>query len=281
MEIRNVLLTPEIAKEWLSTMPSYQRTPSKYTVTEYANDITNGRWVSGTGDAIRFNKQGEMIDGQHRCLAVIESGIAINVIVIDDLDNEVYMVLDRGKKRSAGDTIIAPNGNIRAAIAKCMIGLNYGVPIASLIGGNVSKKEHLISATEVAEFANKNEKAVSDIVSIYLNFKASQNGRFSTGVATVLISYAIKKTGTLESIKKFSEDLLLPVAERPVVCTMVRERSSSFTVAKGTNKNLPVFAIFLVGFDNWFGQKTPKILQTNNIAKNLNEIPVKRDWGHA
>ena len=168
-----------------------------------------------------------------------------------------------------------------AAIAKCMIGLNYGVPIASLIGGNVSKKEHLISATEVAEFANKNEKAVSDIVSIYMNFKASQNGRFSAGVATVLISYAIKKTGTIESIKKFSEDLLLPVAERPVVCTMVRERSSSFTVAKGTNKNLPVFAIFMVGFDNWFSQKTPKILQTSNITKNPNDIPVKRDWGEA
>ena len=64
-----------------------------------------------------------------------------------------------------------------------------------------------------------------------------------------------------------------------MVCTMARERASSFNVAKGKSKNAVLFAIYAVAFKNWMNDDTPTIIQTSTITKRINTIPVKRDWG--
>ena len=278
MKYKSIRLTPEIAAEWLGTMPEYQRKPSPQVVAEYAADMENGRWVEGTGDAIRFNKQGQMIDGQHRCLAVIESGCTILVTVIEGLDNEVYMVLDRGKKRTAANTVNGGNANNRAAIAKAVIALNNGVSNAQIIDGNASKREHPISATEVAEFANEHEELISSLLSCFNNIKSASNGRFSTAVATCLIAAICERTGSFECAEKFFDELVLPVSERPTILTMAREKASAFTITKGKSKNVQLFAIYWVAFQNWLRQDTPKIIQTSMITRDVNAVPMKRDW---
>lgn len=278
MKYKQVKLTPELAREWIKTMPEYQRKPSMQVVAEYAADMENGRWVEGTGDAIRFNKQGQMIDGQHRCLAVIESGCSIMVTVIYDLDNEVYMVLDRGKKRTAANTVNGTNANNRAAIAKVLIALNNGTTNAQIIGGNASKKEHPISANEVAEFANEHDELVSELLSCFNSIKSASNGRFSTAVATCLIAAMCEKTGSFECAERFFSELTLPVSERPTVLTMARERASAFTVTKGKNKNIQLFAIYWVAFLNWLKDETPKLIQTSAVTSSINSIPMKRNW---
>lgn len=278
MKYKTVRLTPELAQEWLKTMPEYQRKPSTAVVAMYAVDMENGRWVEGTGDAIRFNKQGQMIDGQHRCLAVIESGCCITVTVIEGLDNEVFMVLDRGKKRTAANVINGGNANNRAAIAKVLIALNNGTSNAQIIGGNASKKEHPISATEVAEFANEHEELVGKFVACFNNIKAASNGRFSTAVTACLIAAICERTGSFECAERFFSEMTLPVSERPTVLTMAREKASALTITKGTNKNIPLFAIYWVAFQNWFKQETPRIIQTSMITRDVNAVPMKRDW---
>ena len=279
MKYRKIKLTPELAKEWLGTMPEYQRSPSSLVVAEYAKDMAEGRWVAGTGDAFMFNKQKQMIDGQHRCLAVIESGVTIDAIVIDGLDDEVYLVLDKGRKRTAANSINGKNANARAAIAKALIALSNGIPLASIIGGNTSKKESPISATETAAVANDNESTISEILECYTQLKSANNGRFSALVATCLAAYAIEATGNIESFYAFCSDLAKPLQERPMVCTMARERASSFNVAKGKSKNAVLFAIYAVAFKNWMNDYTPTIIQTSTITNRINTIPVKRDWG--
>lgn len=279
MKYKTAKLTPDLAKVWLGSMPEYQRKPSAYTVAEYASDMESGRWVEGTGDAFRFDKQGQMIDGQHRCLAVIDSGVTITVTVIEDLDNEVYMVIDRGRKRNAGDAIKdKTNQNVRAAIAKALISLGNGTTATQVVGGNLSRKKNPISATEVAEFANEHEELVTRILHIYNNFKAANNGRVSTSVCVGLISAICEQTGTMESAEKFMEDLVKPVDERPVICTMAREKAASFTITKGKNKNIPMFAIYLVAFKHWASGTTPKIIQTSAITKDVNAVPMRRNW---
>ena len=278
MKYKQIKLTPELAKEWLATMPEYQRSVSTLVVAEYAKDMAEGRWVEGTGDAIRFNKQGQMIDGQHRCLAVVESGTTIVVTVIEGLDDEVYLVLDKGRKRTAADTIGGKNANVRAAIAKSLIALASGTPVASIVGGNASKKNNPISATEAAEVAMTNEATVSQILECYVQLKSANNGRFSAPVATCLVAYAAELTGNMESFNKFCDDLIKPVQDRSVVCTMAREKASSFILSKGKSKNAMIFAIYAIAFRSWVSGNTPKIIQTSNITKDINSTPLKRDW---
>lgn len=279
MNYKSIKLTPELAREWLDTMPEYQRGVSKNTVAEYAKDMEEGRWVEGTGDAIRFNKQGQMIDGQHRCLAVIKSGVSIMVTIIDGLDDEVYLVLDKGRKRSAGDTIGGKNANARAAIAKVLIILGNGDPLASAVGGQISNKDNPISATETAEYAKSHEEIISKILDCYMLLKAANNKRFSAAVATCLFAYAKEKSGSDESFYRFCIDLNEPVQERPTICTMAREKASNFNLAKGKSKNAMMFAIYVVAYQNWLKGETPKIIQSSGITRAINNVPVERNWG--
>lgn len=278
MKYRTIKLTPELARVWLDTMPEYQRSVSKVVVAEYAKDMADGRWVEGTGDAIRFNKQGQMIDGQHRCLAVIESGVSIMVTIIEGLDDEVYLVLDKGRKRTAADSIGGKNANARAAIAKALIALSNGMNIQSVLGGNLSKQTNPISATEAAETAKSKEAVVTQILDCYLQLKGANSGRFSAPVATCLVAYAVEMAGSVESFSRFCADLVKPVQERPTVCTMAREKASSFNLTKGKSKNAMIFAIYAIAYKCWLKGETPKIIQTSSITKGINNIPVKRDW---
>lgn len=279
MNYKQVRLTPELAREWLETMPEYQRKASAVVVAEYAKDMGDGRWIEGTGDAIRFNKQGQMIDGQHRCLAVIESGVSIVVTIIEGLDDEVYLVLDKGRKRTAADTIGGKNANVRAAIAKALIALSNGTPVASILSGNTSKKNSPISATEAAEVAKSKEDVISQLLECYQQLKSANNGRFSAPVATCLAAYAIELNGSIDSFYEFCSDLNKPVQQRPIVCTMAREKAASFNLTKGKSKNTMIFAIFAIAYKNWAVGAEPKIIQTSSITKNPDAVALTRDWG--
>ena len=278
MKLRNVKLTPELAKEWLGTMPDYQRSSNARVVAEYAKDMAEGRWVTGTADAFRFNKQGQMIDGQHRCLAVIESGVAIDIVVAEGLDDEVYLVLDKGRKRTVADVIGGKNANARAAISKSLIALSNGIPLASVVGGNLSSKSNPISATEAAEVAIAQEDLVLKILDCYMLLKAASSGRFSAPVATCLAAYAVEMTDSLETFKSFCEDVAKPPQERQMICTMVREKAANFVISKGKGKNSMIFALYAIAFKNWVYGTTPKVIQTSSITRDMNAVPVKRDW---
>lgn len=278
MRYRIVTLTPELAMAWLDSMPEYQRKPSDAVVAEYAKDMREGRWVEGTGDAFRFNKADQMIDGQHRCLAVVESGVTIKVIVIEGLDDEVYLVLDKGRKRTAGDAIGGKNANVRAACAKALIALENGTQLASILSGNTSSKNNPISATEIAEYALENEALVTSVVNCFAKLKAANSGRFSAPVATCLYAYAAEMTGNAETFGDFCHELVKPVQERQTVLTMAREKAASFNIVKGKSKNATLFAIFAIAFKNWLSGTTPRIIQTSAITKDPNVVPVRRDW---
>lgn len=97
VEIRPELITPEMAKEYL-TQNVKNRKASKRAVRLYRRDIEAGNWKF-TGDPVRFNGAGTLIDGQHRLLAIQESGIAQPCLVIRGLDMDVQEHIDQGYKR--------------------------------------------------------------------------------------------------------------------------------------------------------------------------------------
>jgi hypothetical protein len=96
-------IPPGLAKKYLATMPKNRRVRKKH-----ADNLTllmkDGHWKK-TGDAIRFNQKGELIDGQHRLMAVIASGITIRTLVIREVPNNAFMDLDTGAVRSPGDLL--------------------------------------------------------------------------------------------------------------------------------------------------------------------------------
>ncbi len=66
--------------------------------------ITRGEWQLN-GDAIRVSVSGRLLDGQHRCAAVVQSGQSIPAILVTGLSDDVFATIDRGVGRSTGDVL--------------------------------------------------------------------------------------------------------------------------------------------------------------------------------
>lgn len=113
-------LTPALAEKFLGqNIDNRNVRPRK--VLQYARDMRNGKWQM-SNDAVTFNWNGRMDNGQHRCLAVIESGTTIRVIVVKGFDPEAREVMDTGAKRSGADALrfagFTQNPNMLAALAR-------------------------------------------------------------------------------------------------------------------------------------------------------------------
>lgn len=122
-------ITPDMAVEWLQTVNSENRRIRSAWVDTLAREITEGRWMM-TGDPIRFDDRGILIDGQHRLSAIARTQIAVPLYVIRGLPTGIRDVIDTGAPRHAGDTLMfagyGKNAKTIAAVAKVGIGRERG-----------------------------------------------------------------------------------------------------------------------------------------------------------
>lgn len=112
-------ITPEVAKDYLY-MNRVNRRLQMNTVNFYARQMREGLWRLN-GDAIRFAETGDLLDGQHRLMAVLDAETPLTTWVARGLPTEAQLTMDQQRKRTAGDllTMIGMvRGNQVAAIAR-------------------------------------------------------------------------------------------------------------------------------------------------------------------
>ena len=113
------VITPAKAVEYLESNKD-NRPISQIYVNRYAEDMRMGRWKYN-GEAIKFDENGKLIDGQHRLLACIQSNTPFVTDVVRDLEPDCFTTLDNGKGRTCGDALAImsiPNARLVAAIIK-------------------------------------------------------------------------------------------------------------------------------------------------------------------
>lgn len=96
-------ITPEIAKTMLGENVNNRRI-SRDNVNLFAREMRNGEWRFN-GEAIKFGKDGRLLDGQHRLLAVIAADKPLTTLVIRGLEDETQQTMDSGKTRTLGDVL--------------------------------------------------------------------------------------------------------------------------------------------------------------------------------
>lgn len=97
VDLQILLVTPEMAAEWLRSNTA-NRKPSQAAVKRWAKIMLAHSWKLCT-DAIAFDTKGVLINGQHRLMAVIESGTTQPFIVAFNFPEESKESCDLGKKR--------------------------------------------------------------------------------------------------------------------------------------------------------------------------------------
>jgi len=102
--VKFVDVTAELAELALANTPDWQRKRSPRTVECLATDMATGDFLFN-GDTVRFGRDGEVIDGQHRLKAIVESGISQVMLWVEGLDKKVMAAIDTGRRRSYADLI--------------------------------------------------------------------------------------------------------------------------------------------------------------------------------
>lgn len=93
------LVTPEMAKQWLD-VNHRNRKLSDPSVRRLAGIIRRGEWMKSCTDAVGLDRDGGVINGQHRLTAIIESDQPIWMLVVRNVDPDVIKVIDQGLHRN-------------------------------------------------------------------------------------------------------------------------------------------------------------------------------------
>lgn len=122
LQIDITMVGPELAKEWLA-VNIQNRKPSPAKQRQYAEDMQDGVWML-TGQAVQFDWNGTLIDGQNRLQTIVSTGVAVPLLVVRGLDPRAREVIDTGKARTASDSATMagiPNAPVVSAMAKLVL----------------------------------------------------------------------------------------------------------------------------------------------------------------
>jgi hypothetical protein len=112
-------ITSQMAAELLKNRRA-NRPISKARVRSLIEDLRAGRWRTN-GESIILTEDMELLDGQHRLQAVLESGIAITALVAVGVTPGDMGSIDQGRARSGADALAAssiPRARDMAAVAR-------------------------------------------------------------------------------------------------------------------------------------------------------------------
>lgn len=147
MKMTEVLMTPELAKFYLEMFNVANRPLNKDHVRFLSREMKAGRWKVN-GDTISLSSS-RLVDGQHRLHAIVDSGVSILVIVVEDLEDDVFDTKDCGKRRSAADALAIRGEKNYAALASAVVFVDR------YMTGQMANRKRQYSTVEVQEILDK------------------------------------------------------------------------------------------------------------------------------
>lgn len=133
MTFEEVLITKEMADAMIARNTANYRKVNWNIVHKYARTMEQGLWKCN-GEPIIFDENGLLKDGQHRLLAVLESGVPVKMLIVRGVDRDIN-TFDEGGGRTAAQRAKAEgltlSGSTLGAIAMILNSLDRHVYISN------------------------------------------------------------------------------------------------------------------------------------------------------
>lgn len=100
-----IKITPDLAFHWLTKNWDNNRRMRPGHVEYLAGEMRAGNWRGDHPDALLFDTEGNLFQGQHRLSAVIECGLTVEMRVEGGVDPGLYPYLDAGLARNLEDRV--------------------------------------------------------------------------------------------------------------------------------------------------------------------------------
>ena len=103
-------VTPTMALNWLENANSHNRNVSDAYAARLARDIKEDRWLL-THEGIAFDRNGVLLDGQHRLWAIVLADKPVRLYVWQGITTDALMAINNGKPRAAADILTLAGGH--------------------------------------------------------------------------------------------------------------------------------------------------------------------------
>ena len=204
MKLEEITLTPEKAKEFLINQER-NRGHSKSAVRRLSIALQKGEWRKNN-DAICIDNNGHMINGQHRCLAIIKTGISVPVILATGYEPNDIFVMDQAiKTRSGGDALsIIGVPNAREVAATLSVLSVY----IEQVYHTVSRTASVLSPKSILIEYEKYKREIHNSTHFTNNLLHRAEMRFIKGSICTFCHFAFLKAGT-DDPDQFFESLVI------------------------------------------------------------------------
>lgn len=240
-------ITPEMAKKYYAKSKG-NRVIRRKTVNEYIAQMRKGLWVLN-GETVCFDANGALMDGHHRLLAIIESGITIEVLVVRGVDPAAWFTYDQGKSRSGGD-VFQLDGVTNPFAAKAIVAKCEAINEKKILHSRNNAQYTSKSNAELLGIYREHEKVFRDALSMYLKYQADFRRLLSPayigGVAAFLMLY---KGCTKECVDRFWEGFALGILPA------YKQARMALTVASGSK------AIMQIVYSAWYAYEHDNITE--------------------
>lgn len=262
MNIAKMLITPEVAENFLGHNYVRQRMMLQPDVRKLARDMAEGRWNEEIVNPIRFTKEGTLIDGQHRLMAVVKSGKSVWMWVQTDLSESDFEYIDLGRKRVPADFIDSKNRTTLASVAKFAYCTRKGTaPITSILAGylNVSPKE---KPSDVCVIKEAQMPLVEEASCLGRRIRTSTKCGFPAifGFGAWLIKWLmLSEVIAGAKVEEYVEDILsiTPTQSTSVIVAYLKNKT---LLGKRFSKD-ELLTLFLYGYECFDANRTIKIYQ--------------------
>ena len=95
-------ITPDFAEQVLENKNKKNRAIKPANLKRLITAIDNGEWII-TNQGLAFDKDGNLLDGQHRLQAIVKTGKTLSIMVARNMDPKIFNCVDTGVARTAAD----------------------------------------------------------------------------------------------------------------------------------------------------------------------------------
>lgn len=155
--------------------------------------IENGTFLYN-GESIIVAKTGELLNGQHRLQACVDSGISITVSLVEGIEKDAMSTIDTGKTRGGADVLHMNNVKNAATISSAIRLIIEKQGKARRLSASGSSLK--VSNAEILEFYNGHQKEI-DALAVFASHAYRTGAKILTASHIMayiyLLSYEDKK----------------------------------------------------------------------------------------
>ena len=263
-----VSITPAIAQEML-THNTNNRPLNKFTLSKYKQLMLDGKWGI-TPDAIAFDVDGVLLNGQHRLHAVVLSNTTQEFYVIKGLPKSSFSITDEGRKRQAADVLFVKTGTLNAiataAIIRTYILLHNDQ--YSMTTNNASKRTSPTNDDFVIVF-NKHKDIFMQAFSLSKKCYKKLNFLTAREIGGVFSYLVIDKQYEQGYVRKFFEELFFNIENNKTV-TLLRDRLIKDKISKSTLRYSVKMSLIAKTWNAWVADRVLRTLKLSDEKVRFN-----------